>query len=117
VKTQVALALTVEDVVREEFADIPIMIEIARCESTFRQFKADGSLLRGIVNSKDVGAFQINEKYHLADSLRLGYNIHILEGNMQMARRLYERNGTRDWNASKPCWGKSVTVKGVLASS
>ena len=38
---------SVEATVREYFADIPVMIEIARCESKFRQFADSGNVLRG----------------------------------------------------------------------
>lgn len=81
------------------------MIDVARCESTFRQHKADGTLLRGTVNSQDVGALQINEKYHLEDSKKLGLNIHELMGNLAYGRYLYSVRGTKDWVHSKHCWG------------
>jgi hypothetical protein len=51
---------------------------------------------------------QINEKYHLEKSEKDNYNIYTLEGNTAYARQLYEEEGTRPWNSSKACWGKSV---------
>lgn len=103
--TPVAKPVSTEARVREYFKDIPDMIEIARCESRFRQF-VNGEVLRGIQNPQDVGVMQINEHYHLAASKRLGFNIYTLEGNMRYARYLYEREGTRPWGWSKPCHGK-----------
>ena len=97
---------SVEQRVREYFSDIPIMFEVARCESTFRQNDPiTGQPLRGVVNSSDVGVMQINEYYHLDRAERLGYNIYTLEGNLDYARYLYERKGTQPWQASQPCWG------------
>lgn len=96
---------TTEQFIRREFSDIPIMIEIARCESNFTQSGKNGTL-SGVINPKDKGAFQINEYYHLETSTRMGIDIHTLAGNAEYARYLYEQNGTRDWNASKHCWSK-----------
>lgn len=79
------------------------MREIARCESGMRQFNPDGSVLRGVVNSKDVGMFQINEFYHLADAKRLGYNIYTLEGNIGYAKHLVRTQGYRPWVHSNSC--------------
>ena len=87
------------------YAAPAVMVEIARCESRFRQFNADGSVLRGTVNPKDVGLFQINERYWLKKSKELDYDIYAERGNIEMALWLYKKNGTRDWSASKPCWG------------
>lgn len=83
------------------------MRKIAYCESRNRQFDKNGSVIRGVVNSKDVGIFQINEKYHLSDSKKMGLNIHTVEGNLDYAEYLYEKQGTRPWNSSKPCWGNT----------
>ena len=95
-----------EQYVRKYFADVPIMIQIAKCESHFRQLDEDGSIHRGVVNSKDVGVMQINEFYHLDTAEKKDYNIYTLEGNTAYARNLYEREGTRPWASSKACWGK-----------
>lgn len=83
------------------------MRKIAYCESRNRQFDKNGSVIRGVVNSKDVGIFQINERYHLSDSLKMGINIHTVEGNLEYAKYLYEKQGTRPWNSSRPCWGNT----------
>lgn len=80
------------------------MIRIAKCESHMRQFGADGQALRGEVNPKDRGLFQINEDYHLAEARKAGMDILTTDGNIAFARALYERNGTRDWISSEHCW-------------
>lgn len=102
--------LTTKEIVDEYFADIPIMADVAYCESRYRQFNPDGSVLRGDYNPADVGVMQINEKYHLETATKLGLNIHTLPGNMAYARYLYEKQGTRPWNYSSGCWGKTREV-------
>ncbi|OHA99385.1 MAG: hypothetical protein A3H52_02770 [Candidatus Zambryskibacteria bacterium RIFCSPLOWO2_02_FULL_39_26] len=98
--------LSTEQYIKQYFKDIPIMIEIARCESTFRQLDLDGEIHRGRVNSEDVGVMQINERYHLNQAEKKDYNIYTIEGNTAYARDLYERQGTQPWNSSRACWGK-----------
>jgi hypothetical protein len=100
-----------EKYLREHFADTPILVEIARCESTFRQFDKDGKVIRGKVNSADVGIMQINEKYHLETAKKLGLDIHTVDGNIEYAKYLYSKYGAEPWSASSPCWGNAVAVK------
>lgn len=84
--------------------NVKLAKSIAYCESGKKQFEADGRLLRGKANSKDVGVFQVNEKYHLADSKRLGMDIYTVDGNIKYSMRLMSREGTTPWNASSNCW-------------
>lgn len=101
-------AMTVEEYVRSYFSDIPVMVEIARCESRFRQYDDNGEVLRGEVNSLDRGVMQINEYYHLESAEKLGYNILTIEGNTAYARYIFEKYGVQPWSSSMHCWGKSV---------
>lgn len=98
----------VEQYVRIYFSDIPIMAEIAECESRFRHFDADGDVLRGEKNQRDVGVMQINEGFHLDTALEENINLYTLEGNLSYARGLYEQMGTKPWKHSKKCWGGMV---------
>jgi len=100
---------TTEQIIREEFADVPILIDIARCESRFRQFE-NGKVLTGVVDPRDTGVFQVNTYYHLATANKLGYDIFTLKGNMEYARWLYNKEGSRPWNASKGCWNPNREV-------
>jgi hypothetical protein len=109
-KVETELNKTTEDLVREEFSDIPIMVDIAKCESQFTQFNKDGSVHRGRINPADVGTFQVNESYHLKESKKLGLDIYSVEGNLKYARHLYENEGVDPWSASSPCWGKRIVV-------
>lgn len=99
-----AVEKTVEEVVREYFKDIPILAEVARCESTFRHFDEQGRVLRGLKNPQDVGVMQINERFHLDKSLTLETDIYDLIGNLEYARYLYDRKGLEPWRASQKCW-------------
>ena len=101
---------TIEKLVRTTYADEPILIEIARCESTFRQFDTSGSILRGKVNKADVGIMQINEKYHAEDATKLGINIYTPEGNLAFGKYLYNKYGSQPWISSSPCWADSRTL-------
>lgn len=95
---------TTEDIVKEYFIDTPVMVDIAFCESTFKQFNKNGEPLRGLVNGADVGVMQINEKYHAGTAAKLGIDIYTLEGNMEYGKYLYETQGTDPWVHSKDCW-------------
>ncbi len=101
----------VEARVRAYFKDIPIMIRIAACESEFRQFEADGSVLRGRKVPSDVGVMQINERYHGAAARRMGLDLTRLEDNLAYARYLYRQKGTAPWRASAACWGGEVVQR------
>ncbi len=101
-------AADTEAKVREYFSDIPVMIQVARCESAFRHTLADGSVLKGKVDSRDTGVMQINTFYHAKKAAELGLDLEILEDNLAYARNLYERQGTQPWSASSPCWGRTL---------
>ncbi|MBX4189522.1 hypothetical protein KW785_02950 [Candidatus Parcubacteria bacterium] len=92
--------------VSDYFADIPIMVKIAACESHNRQFGKSGNVIRGEQNRYDVGVMQINELYHFDTSVKLGYDIYTLDGNVAYARYLYEKQGAKPWMSSSPCWSK-----------
>lgn len=95
----------VEKVVRTKFASAPVMIKIARCESTFRQYESDGSLLYNKEGSSAVGVMQIMSSVHMSDAKRLGHDITTLDGNLDFALHLYKTQGTRPWDDSRHCWG------------
>jgi len=99
-----------EAVVRSYFEDIPIMIEVARCESQFRHELSDGSVLQGMVDPADTGVMQINKRYHLETAVNLDIDVDTIEGNLEYARYLYDKSGTQPWSASMPCWGNSLSA-------
>ncbi|PIR85490.1 hypothetical protein COU15_00135 [Candidatus Kaiserbacteria bacterium CG10_big_fil_rev_8_21_14_0_10_45_20] len=97
---------TLAEYVREYYADTPILADIAWCESSMRHFNKEGEILRGVADSDDLGVMQINRRYHEKDAVELGFDIYSLNGNLAYAKHLYEKQGTRPWKASSPCWGK-----------
>jgi hypothetical protein len=92
--------------VREYYKETPILADIAWCESRMRHVTKDGEIFRGVENSKDIGVMQINTRFHEATATDMGIDIYSLQGNLEYAKYLYEKEGTKPWKASKPCWGK-----------
>ena len=100
-----------EAIVRSYFSDIPVMIQIARCESTFRHTLDNGTILRGEVDPADTGVMQINKRYHAEKAAELGLNLDDIYDNMAYARYLYEKKGTKPWQASSPCWSRTIAMR------
>lgn len=99
-----------ESIVRSYFSDIPVMIEIARCESGFRHTLSDGSTLSGRVDSADTGVMQINRRYHQATANAMDLNLDTISGNMAYARHLYEEQGVQPWRSSSSCWNRTLAA-------
>jgi len=87
-----------------------VMWAIAACESRYRQFGTGGSVLRGEINPRDIGLFQINEEIHseliggLMESNPVLYDITTTAGNIAVAKVLANRDGYQPWSASAWCW-------------
>lgn len=92
----------IEKRVREYFADVPVMIDIARCESKFRQFTDSGNVLRGGSGGMMVGVFQFFESVHSNAAKNLGFDLLTVEGNLGYARHLYQQSGTTPWASCVP---------------
>jgi hypothetical protein len=104
--SKVEKPVTLEKYVQDYFDETPILAKISKCESHYRQFDADGKILRGKVNSDDVGLMQINEHFHEKKATELGLDLETIEGNLAYAKYLYEKEGTKPWSASSKCWKK-----------
>ena len=98
-----------ESAVRAYFNDAPVMINIAECESKFTQFGKGGTALHGGMGGKMIGIFQIYSDIHADYAAGRGMDIYTTEGNLAYARHLYEREGTKPWLSSFPCWGSKET--------
>ena len=96
----------VEDAVRFYFADAPVMIDVARCETHFKQYNSDASPYYD-ASKTYIGVFQISEKIHEAKASALGFNLATLDGNIRYARYLYDASGTNPW---KGCVSGPVSV-------
>lgn len=99
-----SLKQLIKDKAQEIGVDSRVAARIAFCESTYRQFDSQGRVLRGKANPKDVGVFQINEKFHKDQSESLGFDIYTTEGNIDYALWLIKNEGSRHWKWSRPCW-------------
>jgi hypothetical protein len=100
-------AQATEAAMQEYFADTPVMIEIARCESKLRQYTDSGNVLRGGAGDQMVGVFQFFDRYHEDAAAELGHDISTREGNLAYARHVYTDQGTDPWNSSRDCWETS----------
>lgn len=87
----------VEALVRAAFADAPEMIGVAKCESGFRQFGPDGTVLRGGSGKGYLGVFQIGERVHAARALAQGHDLMTAEGNIAYAKAMHATQGTTPW--------------------
>jgi hypothetical protein len=96
---------TMKAYVRHYFADEPVLADIAWCESRFRHLGKDGEIFRGKVNQYDIGVMQINTLYHEEKAVEMNMDLFSLNGNLAYARYLYEKEGTKPWMSSAPCWG------------
>ena len=93
----------IEEKVRAYFVSTPIMIDIARCESRFRQYDSTGAPLDGGAGNM-IGIFQIYATVHAAVAKSLGMDIYTPDGNLAYARYLYNKEGTNPWLSSIGCW-------------
>ncbi len=96
-----------EKKVKAYFKDDPILVDIARCESRFRQLDSNGNILRGLINKGDLGIMQINEYYHADKAAKLGYNLKTVDGNLAYAKYLYNKEGVQPWISSSKCWNQT----------
>lgn len=107
-------AQSVQQYIETYFADEPVMIAIAGCESNFRQYDIDGTILKND-HSSAKGIFQIMTSVHGARAADLGLDLYTMQGNAAYAKYLYDQSGTAPWNASKACWSKAQTGSKDLA--
>lgn len=117
IQTKIAYAseLPIKDLV---WKDYPELKKICACESAGqpyrepRQFNSDKTPLwgndpkTGKPIKNDVGMCQISLHYHGKETKRLGLDvINSEEDNVSYAKILYDKEGSRPWNASKKCHG------------
>lgn len=94
--------------------DAAEMIPIIECESHFRHFDEDGTVLKNQQGSSAIGIAQILSSVHPDQQVISKYNrrnltnftvgdfdISSLSGNISYALVLYKTRGTRDWECSK----------------
>lgn len=96
---------TVKLAVEREFGVNSPMVEVARCESQFRQFDNNDKVLKN-PHSPAYGVFQIMASVHETDAKSIGLDIYTLQGNIAFAKVLYDSQGLTPWEASRPCWSR-----------
>lgn len=109
----------VRTLTKQFFADngAPEMLPIIRCESNFKQFETDGTVLKNRAGSSAIGVAQIMSSLHPDPKIIYRYNkrfntdfqkedfdITTLEGNLGYALILYKIRGVRDWECAKKVW-------------
>lgn len=93
----------IRDYVEDVFGNNHIMVDVALCESGFRQYYSGGDvLITG--DSNAVGVFQLLESWHEEAAKDRGYSIYTVEGNVGYAQELYEEEGLKPWSPSSLCW-------------
>jgi hypothetical protein len=97
---------TTEQLIIEAFGREKPFVKIADCESNLRQFEDNGEVRRGRLHSPDTGLFQINKKVWGETAEKLNLDIETLEGNIKMAKVVYDTQGLQAWKASQHCWDK-----------
>ena len=58
----------------------------------------------GILWSKDIGYWQINNYFHKETALQRTYDIYKWEENLEYGFIMLKEKGTQPWSASKHCW-------------
>lgn len=97
--------ITATTIISNKVAEFPpILQKICKAESSNRQFKENGRVVRGKINPSDIGICQINEPIWNDRAIELGYNIYTEEGNKAMALYIFNNYGTDPWNSSKANW-------------
>lgn len=97
-----------------EANNAPEMVPIIRCESQFKHYSDDGTILQNKSGSSAIGVAQIMSSVHPDPKIIKRYNklfdmdltindfnVETLEGNLGYALVLYKVNGTKDWECSK----------------
>lgn len=105
--TPIGLSKTADTLLVEIFGKKEPFRSIALCESQWRQFD-DKGVLHGIEHPADTGYFQINMAVWGDESKKRKLDVDTLEGNIKMAKVIYDIQGLSAWDPSRECWSKYV---------
>jgi len=97
---------TIEEKIVRELGEE--FLAIGYCESTLRQFRADGTVL--VSKTSDKGVLQINQ-IHWDDADAMGIDLDTIDGNIAYAKFLKQRSGTDPWYMSEHCWKPIVAMQ------
>jgi len=76
----------------ETFPDAPYMLDVARCESSVRQYLPSGEVLMGGGGGNYIGIFQIGSQW-VSRAKSMGMDVYTPEGNIAFARFLFDDSG------------------------
>ena len=88
------------------FGKNSVMVAVAHCESGLRHLDTNGDVLRGKVDPRDTGLFQINKYWNGKLANQLGLDLEKVEDNIIMAWVILQTQGMDAWKPSKSCWNK-----------
>lgn len=93
-----AAQIEIKEAVSVAFADVPAMLAVVRCESSYRQFKGSGTSTPLISPTDDVGVMQINIPTWGALAKELNLDIYnSVADNILMGRIVYAKQGLGAW--------------------
>ncbi len=97
-----------KEVIVETKATYPVLLRIAKCESSNNHFDKNGQVLMvGNKNgSVDIGKYQINNRVWGKKAKEMNLDLTLEKDNEAFAMYLYTTLGTVPWIWSQKCWNK-----------
>jgi hypothetical protein len=97
-----------KEVVVETKATYPVLLRIAKCESSNNHFDKNGQVLMvGNKNgSVDIGKYQINNRVWGKKAKEMQLDLTLEKDNEAFAMYLYTTLGTVPWIWSQKCWNR-----------
>ena len=92
--------------IRTVFADAPLMVRVAKCESGLVHLK-NGEMIRNRDGSSARGVFQVLMRVHQPQMQKMGLNPERTDHYLAYVRYLYDQYGLAPWQASRHCWNKN----------
>lgn len=89
-----------------KFRDFLTLKEVIKCESNWKQFNQNGTL---IISKGNRGLFQINTLAHKNTYKAMKLDITNPYDNIRFGIYLYKKNGLNDWRSwSGKCWERKI---------
>jgi hypothetical protein len=97
-----------KEVIVETKATYPVLLRIAKCESSNNHFDKNGQVLMvGNKNgSVDIGKYQINNRVWGKKAKEMNLDLTLEKDNEAFAMYLYTTLGTVPWIWSQKCWNR-----------
>lgn len=95
---------TVKEATQQVFGTSSPMVAVIQCESGYRQYNEDGTVL--VSSTSDIGIGQLNAPTWRSVAKGVGIDITQPVGNLLWTKVLYDSQGLKPWNSSKKCWSK-----------